>query len=178
MFLWDGKNIYFMGFMAAGKSKVGKELAHILGWPFADTDDLVEERAGIAIDEIFMNSGESEFRRIEKDVIKKIAQNREWIVSLGGGAVIDEENWRMITDTGITICLHATPYLLHKRISRKDNRPLMKNRKDEALRERIAILLSEREPAYKKAQYHFESREEVSAYELAVKIYKQLQDEV
>ncbi len=177
MYPWDGKNIYFMGFMGTGKSRVGKAFAAFLGWPFADTDALIEQKTGLRISDIFTQQGEQVFRALEDEVVEAICTRKHWVVSLGGGAVVRPENWRKIQASGITICLHADAEVLFKRLSRKGKRPLLEGLSAEALSERITSLLRVREPIYRQAHYQFESREEISASALAERIFLYLQDE-
>lgn len=177
MYPWDGKNVYFIGFMGTGKSRVGKSFAGMLGWPFADTDAMIEQQTGLRISDIFTQQGEAAFRSLENQVVDAISKKKHWVVSLGGGAVVLKENWDKIQSSGITICLHADAEVLFKRLSRKGKRPLLAGLSDEALSERISSLLKVRQPIYDQAHYHFESREEISAQTLAEKIFLYLQDE-
>jgi len=131
MYPWDGKNIYFMGFMATGKSNVGRELSRLLGWPFYDTDTLIEQRAGKSISDIFDTEGEEFFRKLERQVVYEVAQTREQVIALGGGAILDDRNWNIISESGVTICLTASVDLLYKRISKKSHRPLVAGHKNE-----------------------------------------------
>ncbi len=171
-----GKNVYLIGFMATGKSRVGRELAGLLGWPFADTDHLIEKSAGTSINNIFNLHGEAAFRDLESGIIKKVAARRHQVISLGGGAVIREENWRVISDSGITICLTASLQTLVTRVQRKNDRPLLKNLSAESLQEKISAMLEQRLPHYEKADFSFESREEVSARDFAQTIYKRIME--
>jgi shikimate kinase len=177
LYPWDGKNIYFMGFMATGKSKVGKELSKLLGWSFADTDSLIEEIAGKSVSRIFGEDGEPHFRQLEKQVIKEVASQKQMVIALGGGAVVNEENWQLLSQSGLTICLNASIDLLCKRIAEKDHRPLMANASPAELKQRVETLLAKRAPFYQKAQYCFVSLEEVTAKELAIHIFTKLRDE-
>ena len=172
----NGKNIYFIGFMATGKSKVGEELAHMIGWPFFDTDTLVEKAAGKTISEIFAWNGETGFREMERKIVQEVTSRRNHVVALGGGAVLDAENWLRIAGSGITICLSASVETLFARIAKKSHRPLMISKSDDELYEKIESLLAVRQPVYNKAQLSFESREDVSAKDLAKKIFQELQN--
>ena len=87
--------IYVVGFMGAGKSTVGRHLAHRLGWSFFDTDTEIESAEKTAISEIFASRGEEEFRRIENAVIAQhvrwIERGRPAVLALGGGAFTSPE---------------------------------------------------------------------------------------
>ena len=178
MYPWDGKNIYLIGFMATGKSKVGKEIAYFLGRPFFDTDDLVEEIAGKRISEIFAHEGEQTFRDLESKAVNQISQTRECVVALGGGAVLRQENWALLASTGIIICLYADEQTLLERISIKSHRPLMHSESQNDLLSKIRALLTERQPVYDRADYCFKSRQDVSAQTLAKQIFYHLQEEL
>ncbi len=88
----EKENIVLIGMPASGKSTVGKILAKRLGRRLIDTDELIEERAGMPIKEIFDAKGEDEFRRIESEVIKELSKETSLIISTGGGAILREEN--------------------------------------------------------------------------------------
>jgi shikimate kinase / 3-dehydroquinate synthase len=178
MYPWDGKNIYFMGFMGTGKSKVGREFASLLGWPYLDTDDLIEERAGKTITDIFEQEGEDVFRKIEGDIIKEMSQKKHTVVSLGGGAVVADENWDILNSSGLTICLSASPELIRQRISKKTHRPLVKDFTNDELLQRIKNLLNQRAGRYSMAEYSFESKKEVPASQLANTIFEKLRDDI
>ena len=178
MYPWDGKNVYFMGFMGTGKSRVGSEFARILGWSHFDTDDLIEQKAQKTITEIFNQDGEDVFRQIESDIINQMAERKHTVVSLGGGAVVSEQNWNVITASGVTICLYATPDLICKRVSQKNHRPLVKDYTKEELLHRIKSLLEQRSGRYSMADYSFESKHEVPANQLANNIFEQLRDDI
>jgi shikimate kinase/3-dehydroquinate synthase len=177
MYPWDGKNVYFMGFMGTGKSKVGRSFANLIGRPFTDTDDLIVERTGMPIHVIFKEKGAAWFRALEDEIVQEISGRTEWVVSLGGGAVMREQNWHLIRNSGITICLEASNEVLTSRLARKRERPLVDGLSDEALSLRIRELYEQRAPVYQQADYHFESLEAVSAPEFAEKIFLILRDE-
>jgi shikimate kinase / 3-dehydroquinate synthase len=178
MYPWDGKNIYFIGFMATGKSKVGSEFAKIIGWPFCDTDDLIEDRAGKTISEIFEKDGEPVFRKFENDIIAEYSEKKHNIISLGGGAVMSDLNWQLVCQSGLTICLHAALPVLHERIKNRDHRPLLNSLADSELLDKITKMLKIRESRYLEAEYKFESKKEVLASDLANTIFEILRDEI
>ena len=178
MYPWDGKNVYFMGFMASGKSAIGKEFAFMLGRRFADTDDLVEEYAGKSISQIFADDGEEAFRVIETSVIRTIAESNDMIISLGGGAILREENWNLIEQSGISVCLSAPVKTLAERIARKSHRPLMYNLQGDALIAKINTMLEERQPFYQRAQYIFENSGSLSIRDFSKHIYTTIRDDI
>ncbi len=167
-------NIYLVGFMATGKSRVGKALAGMMQRAFFDTDDFIEKTSGHTIAELFSLHGEKYFRKLECEAVETMSRKREAVISLGGGAVLDPDNWQRLTETGLTICLQADPDVLADRISRKKNRPLLSGYSKSELQSRIQSLLQEREPYYCRAHYIFKSREHIPADELAATIFKTL----
>lgn len=167
-------NLYFMGFMASGKSRIGKATARLLGWPFTDTDKLIEMRAGTSIAQIFADRGEAEFRQLERAVVREISHYQRWVIALGGGAILDENNWQLISSSGITICLTAPIEELCERISRNRNRPLVANTPPDKLRDTIQAMLDLRKPYYQKADYNFENHNDLVPIVLAQKILKKI----
>jgi len=141
--------------MAAGKTAVGKAFARYIGWPFRDTDILIEERAGKSITDIFKEDGEKAFRELERQIIAEITQKKNAIVALGGGAVTQEHNWKRIEKSGITIWLKTPVDVLDQRIARQTHRPLMANLSPQQRREKIVTMLEERRAYYQRAQFTF-----------------------
>ena len=94
-------NLYLLGFMGTGKTSVGRLLSQRLSWKFLDLDDLIEEREGLKIAEIFSQKGEPYFRDLETKILKEVAQKSKLIVACGGGVVLKEENLSLIENSGI-----------------------------------------------------------------------------
>jgi shikimate kinase len=141
-------NIYLVGFMGTGKTAVGRELAKRKKWQFVDLDDLIELRQKRRICDIFAKDGEPYFRRLEKSVLKEVARQNNFVVACGGGIVIDPENIKVMRETGIIVCLAATPEVILKRTVGYMHRPLL-NVKDP--KKQIEVLLKLRAPYYAKA---------------------------
>ncbi len=158
--------------MATGKSRVGKALADMLLRDFFDSDDYIEKSSGMTIADIFQSYGEGCFRKLERKAVFNLSQHHQAVISLGGGAVIDQKNWQRIKQTGLSVCLWADTEVLVDRIARKKTRPLMAGYSKSELKERIEFLLHKRTPYYSRADYCFESREDVAADQLADKIFK------
>ncbi len=108
--------IVLIGLRGAGKTSVGKALAARLGWEFVDSDDLVTEAAGATIREIFERFGEQGFRALERDAIARIVGHPRQVISVGGGAVLLEENRRRLGGSGPVIWLTAPVEELESRI--------------------------------------------------------------
>jgi len=150
------RSIILVGMMGSGKSSIGRRLALVLELPFIDADAEIETAAGMTIEEIFRDRGEPYFRLGEERVIRRILQNGPQIVSTGGGAVLSAQTRAAIAQSGVSIWLDAPVDLLLQRVSRRDNRPLLKTEDPRAVLER---LLSERGKYYAEADLRYESRE-------------------
>jgi len=147
------KHIYLTGFMGAGKSRVGRTFARQWNWPFYDTDSIIEKEVAKSVMEIFDTDGEDRFRLLEKEVIQKLATEvYPAIISLGGGALMDTENFKLINETGLLIYIKSAPEFLFERVHHTDKRPLLKVDRDanfdENLLAKIKNLLKLREPVY------------------------------
>src|SRR5690606_5605461 len=97
--------IYLVGFMAAGKSTVGRRLAGRLGWRAEDIDDLIEQRERLTVADIFARHGEPYFRRIEREMLRLIQPMRHVVVATGGGTFVDPENRALINLDGVSVWL-------------------------------------------------------------------------
>jgi len=168
MRLLHDKPIFLTGFMATGKSKVGKVLAERLGRLFVDTDEMIVERAGQSIPEIFEQDGEAVFRGLEHEAIQCASQMDNVIVSLGGGAITQARNWDVIRATGVCLCFTASVETIFERVSRKRHeRPLLMGLDDDGLRHKIKTMLQERDVFYKQADAFVNSTETCSPEETA-----------
>ncbi len=156
------KIIYLCGFMASGKSTLGKVLANVLGWSFYDLDLEIENKEEKKIVEIFEKKGEEYFRKIETRTLHEISKKDFSVISLGGGTVIDEANLEFCLERGLLVYVKVSPNKIFNRLKRKLDRPLVKrfviegNRKE--LRKEIIKLLSEREKYYMQAHVVFEPK--------------------
>jgi shikimate kinase len=148
------KTLVLVGMMGAGKTSVGRRLAHVLGVPFRDADAEIELAAGCTVNEIFERFGEPAFRAGERKVIARLLGDPPHILATGGGAFMDEETRFRIQQSAISIWLKAPIELLLERVMRKDTRPLLRNTDRRAALER---LLQEREPIYAQADITIES---------------------
>lgn len=138
-------NIYLVGFMGTGKSVVGHELARQKKWKFMDLDRLIELREKTAISDIFAQKGEPYFRKAETKALKVVAKEGNFVIACGGGIVTREENILAMKETGVIICLSATPAVIIKRTSGCAHRPLL-NVPDP--KKQIETLLKFRAPYY------------------------------
>ncbi len=147
-------NIVITGFMGTGKSKVGLEVAHRLGREFVDMDTLIEERVGMTIPEIFAQRGEGFFRQQERELCQELAQRRGLVIATGGGALIPEENRRVLGTSGLLVCLSCAVEEILQRLAQAEDRPLL-DVTDR--RERIETLLAERREAYSRIPHQIDT---------------------
>lgn len=142
-------HIYLIGMMGAGKSTIGRSLAQRLGRPFTDTDKVVVERTGVPIATIFEIEGEAAFRHREAVALESCAHaETPSVVSTGGGAPLREDNRRLMRETGTVVYLAARLEHLWRRLKNDRTRPLLIA---DDPRERLAVLLAERDPIYREA---------------------------
>lgn len=118
--------LYLLGFMGAGKSTVGRQLAADVGWRFIDLDSEIEKTEVRSIKEIFADRGEKYFRKIETECLKNISElEPPLIVACGGGAVLAAENREIMRATGLPVYLHVSAAEALKRIGTDSRRPLL-----------------------------------------------------
>ena len=109
-------NIVLIGYRGSGKSSIGKRLASKLWMEFADTDALIVEQAGKTIREIFEAEGEAGFRQREAAVIREVTGRDNYVIAVGGGAVLAAENVQAMKSNGKVVWLRAPAETLHQRI--------------------------------------------------------------
>jgi shikimate kinase/3-dehydroquinate synthase len=150
-------NLIITGFSGTGKSLVAKEVARRLNWDFLDTDDEIVEQTRKPIAEIFRQDGESKFRELERETIRKACQQRQTIIAIGGGAIVDPQNYELLAKTGLIVCLEAKPETIYERLFQKavhspetEVRPLLAT--DNPL-EHIRQLKASRQPSYAKVDW-------------------------
>ena len=148
------KNIVLSGFMGTGKTSVGQALAERLNRPFVDMDDLLIERFGLSIPEVFAVHGETAFREAESALCRELAAQDELVISTGGGALVDEANREILAETGLLICLQCDLDEILRRIGAGENRPMLQG---DDLRDRIEGLLDKRRPAYAAIAYQIDT---------------------
>ncbi len=137
--------IFLVGMMGAGKTTIGRQLAAVLGREFVDLDQVIEARCGVRVATIFDIEGEAGFRRRETLLLDEFSQCAGVVVATGGGAVLAEENRRMLRERGCVVYLRAGIDELYRRVVRDRHRPLLRTPDP---RQRIIDLLAQREPLY------------------------------
>ena len=143
-----------VGFMASGKSTVGRVLARHMGWDFFDCDAEIEAAEKTTIAEIFDTRGEVEFRRIESIILRKhvqtIERGRPGILALGGGAFCDESNRQLVLSNGVAVWLDCPWEIVERRVSKERHRPLARDPM------KLRQLYDDRRPIYSLADVHVE----------------------
>jgi shikimate kinase len=146
--------LYVVGFMAAGKTTVGKMLAEQLGWSFADLDDDIESAARRTISEIFEADGEAEFRRVETEAlrarVRAIESGAPTVLALGGGAYTQPANFELVRNNGVTLWLDCPLETVKRRVAAATHRPLARDP------ERFERLYQERQETYARADFRIE----------------------
>lgn len=150
------RNLILVGLMGAGKSSVGRIVAHELGLPFIDTDAEIERVSRMTIPELFATYGEAEFRALEGRVIKRILRTGPRVVSTGGGAFINEKTRRHIQKGGLSLWLKADLDVLWERVNKRDTRPLLRT---ENPKKTLEDLMAARYPIYAEAELTVLSRD-------------------
>ncbi len=141
--------VVLVGFMGSGKTTVGRKLSLELGVPFLDTDEEVIKRTGKGISEIFTLFGETYFRKIEQSVIIDLLHTYEdAVISTGGGLPSYGKNMDLINRMAFSVFLRADFDVLWSRISKDEERPLVKMG-----REKVKELYERRLPFYEKAHF-------------------------
>lgn len=145
------KKIFLIGFMATGKTTIGKRLSNKLSLPFYDSDKIIEDLLNMSVTNIFNNLGEKKFRASEEKIILDHIYNNKpkgYIMSLGGGSFLNLNIRNAVKLNGISIWLDANIEVIYDRINKsKNERPLLKN----SNKEQINYMLLKRSEFYKEA---------------------------
>lgn len=148
------KPVVFIGLMGAGKTETGKAFAALAGKNFVDSDDLIIAREKMTIPEIFNHKGEAHFRTVERAVIKEALNTGDIVLSVGGGAVMNEETAALIWSQALSVYLDADVRTLVARTADNDERPLLKTGNPADI---LAALKEKRSPVYAKADITVDS---------------------
>jgi len=161
--------IYLVGFMGAGKTAVGRELAARLGVPFFDLDDLVEAAEKSSIKDLFAERGEAYFRQRERDILRSTRYLDSAVIATGGGTFTFDENIQFIQSEGLSVYLSAPYSLLRARVGDKAaERPLFRD--DDAAHE----LFANRLRYYRMADVTIDVRDGMTVAELVERLLLEL----
>lgn len=143
--------LYLAGFMASGKTTIGRLLAEELGWYFSDLDDDIEAQHGMTITQMFERRGESEFREAEREALRKrvrmVQSGRPHVIALGGGTFAQPQNLEILADNGITVWLDLPFDAVRRRLEGCEHRPLARDA------QWLEHLFESRRSAYAKADF-------------------------
>jgi shikimate kinase len=145
-----GKNLTLTGMMGVGKSSIGKNLAKKLNYNFVDVDKLIEAKEGLSIVSIFKKKSESYFRKIEKEITLKELKKINTVISLGGGAFLNDVIRKSIKKTSISFWLDVPVNELVKRLKKNNKRPLLDNKN---ISESIRKIYFDRKKIYNEADF-------------------------
>jgi len=132
--------------MGAGKSTIGKRLAHVIGAEFIDSDKEIERHTGASIPLIFELEGEAGFRQREAQMIDTLTQQHPIVLATGGGSILNEQNRNHLKNRGKVIYLHATVNQQLQRTHRDQNRPLLQTKNP---KQKLTDLFNTRDPLYR-----------------------------
>ena len=146
--------IFIIGYMASGKTTFGKALAEKLGVAFIDLDDFIEMNSSKKIHEIFQESGEEGFRKIEREMLKKAVDSEpDAVIACGGGTPCFFDNMKCLNENGVTIFIEtSTPVLIERLQAENSSRPLMAGKSDDEIKQKVLGQLCERLPYYMEAK--------------------------
>ena len=161
------KNIFLIGFMGSGKSTIAKMLAEKLGVMRAEMDEMIVQEQGMPITEIFEKFGETHFRDIETDLVRRLQEQDGVIVSCGGGAVLREENCSMMKQSGAIVLLTAKPETILERVKDSTDRPILNGNMNV---EYIAGLMEKRRACYEEAADFAVATDDKSSEEICQEI--------
>lgn len=154
------RRLIFTGFMASGKSTLGKIVANTVGWVHYDLDKIIESKFGKSIVDLFKEFGEEKFREIEANLLVETMKDEFVVLSLGGGTITFNGNIKKIKEAGLLVYLYSSPEKIYGRLKYKIDRPMFQTsdskpmEKDEAIK-KITDLLNAREKYYSQADLIF-----------------------
>lgn len=165
------KPIFLVGMMGAGKTTIGRSLARLLGWQFVDLDHEIEARCGVRISVIFDIEGEQGFRKREHSLLDEWSKTPHIVLATGGGAVLSEENRRILQSRGTVVYLQANVDELYRRVEKDKNRPLLQT---ENPKQRLHELLACRDPLYATVAHMTFETGKLPIYQTTRRLYEQL----
>ena len=165
-----GKSIVLIGLMGSGKTTIGRKLSYKLNLPFLDSDEEVVKVSGCSIPDIFRVYGEEAFRDTEKKIMLRCLNEKPTIIATGGGAFLNKEIRKKISERGISVWLRASLETLEKRTANKTGRPLLN---DNEPRRKLSEFIALRYPIYAEADIIIDTGKE-STTETVNSVYNAL----
>jgi len=167
------RSIFLVGPMGAGKSAVGRRLAHDIGAEYFDSDAVIEARTGVEISFIFEKEGERGFRRRERQVIDELTERSGIVLATGGGSVLAAENRERLAKRGRVVYLHATVAQQLERTSHNKERPLLSSGDPERT---LGDLMEARDPLYREIAEICVETDDRTVADVAGEIRRRLDD--
>lgn len=167
------RNIFLIGFMGAGKSTIARELAKELKTERIEMDQMIVEQQKMPISEIFDQFGEEHFRDIETELVKELKNKKGVVVSCGGGAVLRDENARLMKENGRIVLLTATPETIYERVKNSTDRPILNGNMNV---EYISSLMDKRKDRYFAVADYVVATDGNSIKEICTEIIAKLQE--
>ncbi len=149
------KHVVLIGFMGTGKTSCGRMLATRLGCGLVDLDKYIEAKEGMSVPEIFAAKGEDYFRAKEREAVREVLQRKFTVIATGGGTVKDEENFRLLKERGVLVCLTADVDTILARTERRGERPMLDRHEDR--RKTVEELLESRREIYARADFSIDT---------------------
>jgi shikimate kinase len=163
--------IFLIGLPGSGKSFLGKQIAAVVNLPFIDLDDVIAQREGMPVSEIFSAKGEPYFRSVEADTLREQCERDEFAMATGGGTPCFFDNMEVMNASGTSVFLNTPMTSIVQRLQadQKELRPLLAQTSDEQLEQKLNQLFEQRLPFYRQA--HLTVTTEITAGELVKLIY-------
>jgi shikimate kinase len=160
--------IFLIGLPGSGKTTLGRQLADNLRITFVDLDNAIEQREGLSVTELFQTKKEAYFRQVESDVLTAFCQSADdFVVATGGGTPCFHNNMALMNRAGKTIFLDVPARIIAQRLSREQvtQRPLLLDLSQDALKDKIEFLRTQRLSFYRQAQ-HSIAQEDIGLHDL------------
>lgn len=175
------ERIFLCGFMGAGKSSVGKRLAHLLNYSFYDLDEVIEQKVGLSVKQMFDKKGEIFFRKTERQSALNFLPQSEVVVALGGGSLQDVALTEQLKNEALLVFIECPISVILKRITGNKKRPLLLDengdkKEPEILKNELNTLYESRLPLYRKANIVIDSSLFSTASEAADNLYQQIEE--
>lgn len=163
--------LILIGYMASGKTTLGRALARELHLEFIDTDSYLEQRFHKSVAELFAERGEEGFRRLESNVLHEVCEFEDVVVATGGGAPCHGDNMDYLLTRGTVVWLQAPVEVICRRIAIAHTvRPLVAGKSNEELRAFVADALAARQPFYARAHHAFRADELEDRKQIALSV--------